>query len=88
MIISPVSPIICCSSSSESLDEQNDYTYSLEEIKNHLGAGIDASNLSVRDAYVKGLDYSSSYIKKQQLVWQPFFGHFLCRLSFSKFNRR
>ncbi|WP_215825826.1 hypothetical protein [Spiroplasma endosymbiont of 'Nebria riversi'] len=22
------------------------------------------------------------------LVWQPFFGHFLCRLSFSKFNRR
>lgn len=66
LIISPVLPIICCSSSSESLDEQNDYTYSLEEIKNHLEAGIDASNLSVRDAYVKGLDYISSYIKKQQ----------------------
>ncbi|WP_342263098.1 MULTISPECIES: hypothetical protein [unclassified Spiroplasma] len=66
LIISPVLPIICCSSSSESLDEQNDYTYSLEEIKNHLEAGIDASNLSVRDAYVKGLDYLSSYIKKQQ----------------------
>ncbi len=66
LIISPVLPIICWSSSSESLDEQNDYTYSLEEIKNHLEAGIDASNLSVRDAYVKGLDYLSSYIKKQQ----------------------
>ncbi|WP_215826598.1 hypothetical protein [Spiroplasma endosymbiont of 'Nebria riversi'] len=22
------------------------------------------------------------------MVWQPFFGHFLCRLSFSKFDRR
>lgn len=67
LIISPVLPIICCSSSSsESLDEQNDYIYSLEEIKNHLEADIDASNLSVRDAYVKGLDYLSSYIKKQQ----------------------
>ncbi len=32
----------------------------------------------------KAIDYSKSTVHR--VDWQPFLGHFLCRLVFSKFN--
>ncbi|WP_215825484.1 hypothetical protein [Spiroplasma endosymbiont of 'Nebria riversi'] len=45
-------------------------------------------NIVTLKVIFKGATIKGAVEKSEGMVWQPFFGHFLCRLSFSKFNRR
>ncbi|WP_215825448.1 hypothetical protein [Spiroplasma endosymbiont of 'Nebria riversi'] len=51
---------------------------------NKLNPNKDISNIFTPKKSVNKKFTEDSHI----LVWQPFLGHFLCRLLFSKFNRR